>query len=61
MTNAQMIRLFKRLREEYRAEFTQGESDEAFLLWCENRLHELYGFPIGLPDEDDSGRRDVCA
>jgi len=35
------LREFKRLRNYYRRNFVNGESDEAFLLWCEGMCCQL--------------------
>lgn len=32
---------FNRLREYYRKHFKNGDSDEAFLLWCESMIAEI--------------------
>ena len=36
-------RFIKTLREHYRREYTNGGSDECFILWLEGRLKKIYG------------------
>lgn len=36
MVLAKDLREFRRLRNYYRRNFTNGESDETFVLWCED-------------------------
>jgi hypothetical protein len=38
-------RLVKALREHYRREYRNGESEEAFLLWLRRKLDEYYPWP----------------
>ena len=43
MTRSEENECIQLLREYYRVNFQNGESDECFLIWVSERLKEVYG------------------